>query len=321
MISLVWQIWIALALDMLVGDPRWMPHPVRLMGRVALALEAPARRRIRNERLAGVLTALVVILGTALVCWGLLFAVRSMSPLIGDIVSVWMLYTTFAARDLGGHSHRVFKALVAGDLAGARAAVSQIVGRDTEALGEAGVVRATVESVAENTVDGVLAPLFFAVVLGPVGAMTFKAVSTLDSTFGYKNSRYRRFGWASARADDGANFIPARLSLLFIAMGAALAGARPGKALAVGLRDARKHASPNAGFPEACFAGALGVRLGGPVVRSGRAPESPFLGDPEERLGKHHISRANMLMWAATLSAALVFTGLRALMEGIFHVG
>jgi adenosylcobinamide-phosphate synthase len=321
MISLIWQIWIALALDLLIGDPRWLPHPVRLMGRMALALEAPARRYVRNEKFAGILVALCVIMGSVLAGWIILFVSRSLSPMVGDIVSIWILFTTMAAKDLGIHSRRVLKALESGDLAGARVAVSHMVGRDTEALDEAGVVRAAVESVAENTVDGVLAPLFFAALLGPLGALAFKAISTLDSTFGYKNARYRNFGWASARLDDVANFIPARLSPLLIGFGALFAGGRPGGAVSMGFRDARKHASPNAGFPEACFAGALGVQLGGPVIRGGVAGKAPLLGDPEIPLGKSHISRANALMAAATLSAAALFTGLRVLMEAIVHVG
>ncbi len=320
MIPLIWQIWIALALDFLLGDPRWLPHPVCLMGRTALALETPARRLFRNERLAGIVVALVILVGSFLASWGILFAARSISPLAGDIVSIWIMYTAVAARDLGAHSRRVLKALDERDIPGARAHVSYIVGRDTENLNEAGVVRATVESVAENTVDGVLAPLLFAVLFGPVGALTFKAVSTLDSTFGYKNERYERFGWASARLDDIANFIPARLSLLFIAIGAALTGNLPVKTLTVGFRDARKHASPNAGFSEAAFAGALGIQLGGPVFRAGIPAEAPLLGNPGEELERHHISKANAVMIAATITATLLLTITRGFIENMSMV-
>lgn len=317
MIPLVWQLWIALALDFLLGDPRWLPHPVRVMGRTALALEAPARRFFRNERIAGITAAMAVILGTLLVSWGILWAAGSISPLAGDLVSVWMMYTAVAAKDLGMHSRRVLGALDAGDLSGARTAVSYIVGRDTENLDETGIIRATVESVAENTVDGVLAPLFFAALFGPVGALTFKAVSTLDSTFGYKNKRYRRFGWASARLDDIANFIPARFGLICISIGAAFSGNHPGKALAIGLRDARKHASPNAGFPEAAFAGALGIQLGGPVFRAGVSAEAPLLGKTGAPLDQDHIVKANILMAAAVVTAALLLTLARGFLEKI----
>ncbi len=315
MSDLVCQIWIALALDFILGDPRWLPHPVRLIGRVAQALESPARRYISNERLAGAATAAAVISGTALAAWGILSASGRISPLAEDFLSIWLLYTSMAARDLGDHGRRVLKALDKGDLAGARVAVSYMVGRDTGSLDLSGVIRGTVESVAENTVDGVLAPLFFAVLLGPVGALAFKAASTLDSTFGYKTPRYLRFGWASARIDDMANYIPARLSLLFIAIGAWAAGKRPVRAFCIGLRDARKHASPNAGFPEACFAGALGVQLGGSLVRKGVPSEAPLLGNPGAPLEKNHISRAVALMVAATLAAAILMTGARAVLE------
>jgi adenosylcobinamide-phosphate synthase len=314
---LVWQIWIALALDFLLGDPRWLPHPVQAIGRCALAMENLARRLFRNQRMAGIFTALIVVSATALSSFGILLAARSISPLAGNIVSVWMIYTALAARDLGVHSRRVLRALKDGDLPGARGAVSYMVGRDTSTLDEGGVIRAAVESVAENSVDGVLGPLFYAFVFGPVGVMAYKAASTLDSTFGYKNDRYLRFGWASARLDDLANLIPARLGLVFIGIGASLTGNRPGKALAMGLRDARKHASPNAGFPEAAFAGALGVQLGGPVMRGGEPAEAPLLGDADIPLGRRHISRANALMTASVIAAALLLTFARLLLEKI----
>jgi adenosylcobinamide-phosphate synthase len=312
---LVWQIWIALALDFLLGDPRWLPHPVRIIGRCALYLESPARQLLRNERMAGILTAIVVVAATAMASFGLLLAARSVSPLAGDILSIWMLYTALAARDLGAHGRRVLRALEDKDLPGARMAVSHMVGRDTAGLDESGVVRAAVESVAENSVDGVLGPLFFAFMFGPVGAMAYKAASTLDSTFGYKNDRYLRFGWASARLDDALNLIPARLGMAFISIGAVFTGNRPGRALAMGLRDARKHASPNAGFPEAAFAGALGIQLGGPVLRDGVPADAPLLGDADVPLRRRHISRANALMTASVITAALLLTFARLLLE------
>lgn len=313
--SLVLQIWIALALDFFIGDPRWLPHPVRAIGRAARAIEGPARRMSRNQRLAGSVAAATVIGGTCLAAWGLLTAVRGLSWLLCDVVAIWILYTTFAAKDLSIHSSAVSAALAEGNLPRARYAVSRMVGRDTEALDERGVVRAAVESVAENTVDGVLAPLFFAFLFGPVGAMAYKAINTLDSTFGYRNERYLHFGWAAARIDDAANFVPARLSLVLVSMGALMSGGRAIRALGVGLRDARKHASPNSGFPEAAFAGALGVQLGGPLLRNGRPDLAPLLGDPVDPLDMEHIHKASALMFASTLVAALVMSATRAWLE------
>lgn len=315
MSGLALHIWIAVMLDFLIGDPRWLPHPVRIIGRTAQMLERPARHMFRNERLAGVVVAATIIGGTGLATWGVLTAARGVSSLTGDLVAIWLLYVAFAAKDLSVHSRAVFTALNAKDLPQARYRVSRMVGRDTETLDESGIVRAAVESVAENTVDGILSPLFYAVLFGPVGAMAYKAVNTLDSTFGYHNDRYLHFGWTSARIDDAANYVPARLSLVFVTIGAFLTGGRPRRVLRVGLRDARKNRSPNAGYPEAAFAGALGVQLGGPVIRNGRLDATALLGDPINPLERGHIHKANTLMLAVTMVAALIMSGIRCLLE------
>lgn len=307
--SLVTEIWLALALDFLVGDPSWLPHPVRVIGRTAQMLEEPARRMFKNRRLAGIIVAVAVIGGTCFTAWGLLTAARAVSPLIGDIAGVWILYTSFAARDLAAHGRAVFDALAQGDIPKARHAVSRMVGRDTKSLDEAAIVRAAVESVAENTVDGILSPLFFAFLFGPVGAMGYKAVNTLDSTFGYKNERYLHFGWASARIDDAANYIPARLSMVFIPIGAFLSGERTIRALRTSIRDGRGHSSPNSAYPEAGFAGALGIRLGGPLFRNGKISRFPMIGDPVNLPDRRHILRSNTLMFHVTVLFALFMTG------------
>ena len=315
MSGLVLHIWIALALDFLIGDPRWLPHPVRIIGRTAKMLERPVRRALLNQRFAGIVVAATVIAGTGLATWGLLTVARSVSSLLGDLVAIWILYTVFATKDLSIHSRAVLGALEKDDLMQARHAVSRMVGRDTGTLDESGVVRAAVESVAENTVDGILSPLFYAILFGPMGAIVYKAVNTLDSTFGYRNERYLHFGWASARIDDAANYVPARISLLFVLIGALLSGFRPRTALRVGLRDARRHISPNAGYPEAAFAGALGVQLGGALLRNGRPGATQLLGDPVNPLERRHIHKANTLMFATTMAAALIMCGTRSLLE------
>lgn len=304
------QIACALALDAVLGDPRRLPHPARFTGRLALWMEPVVRRRVDDERLAGVLAGGTVagsaILSTVLVC-GL---ARRFHARVGDAASILVLWSTLAARDLADHALRVHAALAQGDLERARELVGRMVGREVSALDEAGVVRAVVESVAENTVDGVTAPLFYAFAGGPVAAAAYKAFSTLDSTFGYRNERYARFGWASARSDDLLNLVPARLTVLASAAAAALLGHRPGDVLRVCLRDGRKHASPNSGLAEAAMAGALGVQLGGPLTREGRVVDCPTLGYPSEPLSPGHIRQAVRLMvvttaiWAGLLGAA-----------------
>lgn len=305
------QIVIALLLDLAIGDPRWLPHPVRLMGWLIATLEGPARRAIPNARIAGAITALTVILAAALATAALIKIAGSIHPLLGDAVSIALIYTTLAARDLARHSRDVYRALAEGDLAKARHLVSRIVGRDTERLTEEGVVRAAVESVAENTVDGVMAPLFFAVLGGPVAAMAYKAASTLDSMIGYRNERYIDFGRWGAKIDDGANYLPARFAAPILAFAAVLIGQRGGAAWKMALRDGRKHLSPNAGIAEAAFAGALGVRLGGIMERRGAQVNLPEIGDPVVPLARGHILMANRLMFAATGIAVLVFLAAR----------
>lgn len=319
--SLEYQIVIALLLDLAIGDPRWFPHPVRLIGWLITALEGTTRRAIPDARVAGAVTALTVILVTALATVALLGIAGWVHPLLGDAAGIVVLYTTFAARDLARHSLAVYRALEKFDLMEARRLVSWMVGRDTERLTETEVVRAAVESIAENTVDGVIAPLLFAVIAGPVGAMAYKAVNTLDSMIGYKNESYIDFGMTAARIDDAANYIPARLAVPILTAAAGLLGFRASAAWRIARRDGRKNLSPNSGMAEAAAAGALGVRLGGVMVRRGRPVNQPEIGDPVVPLARGHIPAANRLMFIATIIAAAAFLAVRwgavALLKGM----
>ena len=323
MIDLKLQILIAVLLDLLLGDPRWLPHPVRLIGRMAAALESVARRWIAAPRLAGFVTALCVIVVSGAASWLGLSLAQSLSPLFGDVLAIILIYTTIATRDLAVHGMNVVRPLAAGDLAEARRQVSMLVGRDTERLDEAGVARATVESIAENLVDGVTAPLFFATLFGPTGAVVYRAVNTLDSMFGYKNERYAQFGWASARIDDLANHLPARLIGPVVALAALLLGERPIESLRILLKDGRAHTSPNAGYPEAAFAGALGIQLGGPSFYFGRSEpiEKPTIGDRLQPPVAEHICRANRLMVATAILTAIALFGARAAGEQLWQQG
>jgi adenosylcobinamide-phosphate synthase len=310
---LEYQILSAFALDLLLGDPRWLPHPVKLIGRFALSLEAPLRKAISNARAAGIIAAGLVVGLSGLITFLILQGAARLHPIAGDAAAILILYTAFATRDLLRHSQQVYRALQNGDLPEARRRVAWLVGRDTDRLDEQGVSRAAVESVAENLVDGVTAPIFFAVLGGPIAAMMYKAASTLDSTFGYKDERYLFFGWASARMDDVANFLPARLTLPVVALAAAILGRHPIQALRIGLRDGGKHPSPNAGLAEATVAGALGVQLGGLNYYDGEPYEGALLGDPIEPLDKRHILAVNLLAFGTALLFLLLFAGLRSL--------
>lgn len=334
MIPLEGQILIAFLVDALVGDPRWLPHPVRGMGWVARLSErffrsvlaapaqpvaealatAPASGTATTnlqqpgrapsagcEYAAGwlsVVATLTIVVGLAVLA---LAAAGRAHPLAADLIGIYIVYSCIALRDLCAHAQRVYHALTAGSLPEARRCVSMMVGRDTDRLDASGVAKATVESVAENCVDGVTAPLLYAVLLGPLGALAYRVINTLDSMFGYRNVRYQRFGWTAARLDDCANYLPARLSAPLLALGAAATGASVRSALRILLRDGRKHSSPNAGLPEAAMAGALRIQLGGTNHYFGAAMEKPMIGDPERRVSAPDITRANRIVMISSM--------------------
>lgn len=309
--SLIWHIWAALGLDALLGDPRRWPHPVRVIGALALRLEPCLRRHITSARLAGWATALLVTGGTALATWVCLTLAGLVAIRLQTVLSIFFLYTTLALRDMQRHALAVLDALRQDDLELARRKVALIVGRDTAGLDRSGVIRAAVESVAESTIDGVIAPLFFAFLGGPTAAMAYKAVSTLDSTFGYRNARYIHFGWAAARIDDVANYLPARIGAILLALAARVLGENSRAALKAALRDSGRHNSPNAGWGEAAMAGALGVQLGGPVQRGGEPGSMPYMGEAVEPLAPDHIRRAGRLMVGTAGAAVVVFSLVR----------
>ncbi len=307
--SLEYQILIAVLLDLICGDPRWFPHPVKFIGRFALFCEPACRKGVPNPRMAGVIAVMFVLSATAGISWGIVFMGGLIHPWLGDVISILLIYTTLAAKDLSRHSMEVYESLKEGDLPEARRRVGRIVGRDTAVLDEQGVVRATVESVAENTADGVTAPLLFAFLGGPVGALLYKAVNTLDSTFGYKNERYREFGWAAARLDDLINYIPARLTAILIPIAAVLAGLNARNSIKILFRDHRRHPSPNSGYLEAAMAGALGVQLGGLNYYFGQPSQRPTMGDSLRPLENRDIVRVNTLMF---VTYALLLAGCMA---------
>ncbi|MFH0822665.1 MAG: adenosylcobinamide-phosphate synthase CbiB [Pseudomonadota bacterium] len=304
---------IAFAFDLLIGDPRWFPHPVKLIARFASRLESLTRGFFRSARIAGVITALLVVGVTGLITYTLVRSASRVDPIVGDVVSMFIIYTGLACRDLMAHSLSVWAALRQGDIETARSRVAMICGRDTARLDEAGVVKATVESVAENLVDAVTAPLFFAVLAGPVGIMAYKAVSTLDSMFGYRDERYIEFGWASARLDDAAAFLPSRITGILVPVAAFFLGLRVRDALRVFLRDRLKHPSPNAGHTEAAAAGALGIQLGGLSHYGGLPSLKPTLGDALTPAAAGHIIDINRLLLVASILVLALFMGTHAL--------
>ena len=269
----------AVVLDLVLGDPRALPHPVMAIGRLISFLEPRLRRGFGNERTAGcalLVTTVGVSYATAAL---LLVGAYALAPDAGIAVAIYLSWVSLAARSLHLESGKVARALERDDLPGARLALSYIVGRETEQLDEREIVRGAVETVAENTGDGVIAPLCYLMLGGPALAIAYKAVNTLDSMVGYKNERYLRFGWASARFDDLANYLPARLTGMLMVLAAPVCALSGGGAWRIMRRDCRNHSSPNSGFPESAAAGALGVRLGGANRYFGSLVEKPTIGD------------------------------------------
>lgn len=310
---LEYQIIIALALDLVIGDPRRLPHPVRLMGNSALALEKVWRRLAKNQRLAGSCTMISMLALTGFCTMALLRIAALINPMLETACSIFLLYTSLAVTDLARHARAVYDALTKTGLEAARKQVAMFVGRDTAPLDETGVAKAAVESVAESMVDGVTAPLFFAFLGGPLGAMLYKAINTMDSTFGYKNERYMEFGWASAKLDDVANFIPARITGLLVPMAALISGMDYKNSWKIFRRDRLNHASPNSAHTEACVAGALNVQLGGSNFYFGKKVDKPTIGDPLQPVVADHILKANRLLFITTFLAAAIGISLLAL--------
>jgi len=293
-------------LDALIGDPR-RGHPVAAFGRVAGRLEG---RFYRDDRRSGVLYAAACLTTVTLPALAAHRLTRGRPLLRGAALAagVWAVTGAGSLRRAAG---RAAAPLGTGDVAAARAVLPELCGRDPARLGAAEIARAVVESVAENTSDAAVAPLVWAALAGLPGLAAYRAVNTLDAMVGYRSPRYERFGWASARLDDVANWAPARLTAALAAACAPVAGGSPRGALRAALRDGGRHPSPNAGRPEAAFAGALGLRLGGTNVYDGVREDRPGLGDgrpPEPR----DIGRAARLSGAITLAAA-AFAALAAL--------
>ncbi len=313
----------ALLLDRFLGDPAWFPHPVIAFGKWIQFYEKKVRKpgdSPRDELGKGLLLVLLLLLFALLPPLILSWIT---SGLIKFLIMTLFFWTALAVRSMADEASGVEQVVETGTLPEARSRVSRIVGRDTKDLDRQGVIKACIESVAESTSDGIIAPMFWGLILGPSGAMAYKAVNTLDSMVGYKNDRYRYFGRASARLDDVLNFLPARITGILAALLAPSVGGRTGKALRVYLRDNATHASPNSGHPEAAFAGALGIELAGPASYGGKVKDKGRLNEGARGAVPEDISRAIRLMKMVTrtflltaflilfISGVEVWTGIR----------
>ncbi len=313
--SFAYQIALAFVADLLVGDPKGFPHPVKIIAHVASGLEAFFRKTFFSLKFAGIITTMIVVAASFFSVWMIIRGLDHVHPQLGWVASSFFIYTTLSVRSLFEESRSVLQYLKEPNICKARESLSNIVSRDTDNLEKEGIVRATVETVAESTIDGIIAPLFFAALGGAPLAIAFKAISTMDSLFGYKDETYRDFGWAPARMDDLANWFPARLGLLAIATSATLCGLSGKNSFAIAMRDGSKHPSPNAGFSEAAMAGALGVRLGGTSFYSGERNVKPFIGDKLRELELSDITQSHKIMFAASLLGLAVVISIEIVHE------
>ena len=298
-------------LDLLIGDPHWLYHPIRLVGALISALEKLLRGvfpKNKNGELTAGVFLLALTAGITTGCaWGLLYLAGRIHPWVRFVLETVMCYQLLATKALKDETMKVYTALSQGNLKQARYAVSMVVGRDTEVLDETGVTKAAVETVAENASDGVIAPLLFLAIGGAPLGFFYKAVNTMDSMVGYKNDKYLHFGRAAARFDDVLNYIPARLSGALMSAAASFCGLDAGNAWKIFLRDRRNHSSPNSAHTEAAAAGALHIQLAGNAYYFGKLYEKPTIGDPDRPVEYEDIRRVNRLLYATAVLTLIVF--------------
>ena len=311
----LWALLLGYGLDLLFGDPHWLPHPVVLMGKCIAGLEKGLRRLLPDtpggQLAGGAVLALVLPLGSFGLAYLLLWCCGLVHPGFRLAVESFLCYQVLATKSLRVESMKVYRELEKGDLPAARQAVGRIVGRDTQALTAEGVTKAAVETVAENFSDGVAAPLFYFFLGGAPLALCYKAINTMDSMVGYRNERYLYFGRWAARLDDGANWLPARLSALLLVAAAWLLGEDGRGAWRIWRRDRHNHASPNAAQTEAAMAGALGVQLAGPAWYFGIRVEKPTIGEHQRPIVPEDILRSNRLLYGGSVLCLGVLIGLR----------
>ncbi|MFI3211910.1 MAG: adenosylcobinamide-phosphate synthase CbiB [Eubacteriales bacterium] len=301
---------IGFCLDLVFGDPYFMPHPIRYIGNLISFLDKKLRPACKNnkkkERIAGILLVIFVTGITVLVTGSCIYLAYKIHPIAGFILETFWCYQLLAGKCLQTESKKVMDALEDGTLEEARYAVSMIVGRDTKELDKIGVTKATVETVAENTADGVVAPLLFMMLGGAVGGFFYKAVNTMDSMVGYKNEKYQYFGTAAAKLDDVCNYLPARICAIFMIFTAYICKLDGKNAYRIWKRDRRNHKSPNSAQMESVCAGALGIQLAGDASYFGTLHKKPYIGDATREIEPTDIKRSWILLYGAGVMTTIL---------------
>ncbi len=305
-------------LDSFIGDPYNLPHPIRLIGKMISFLEKKVRKHFDNLFAGGVFLSLTVIFLPTIISFLVLLVSYKINLFLGLIIESILCYYFFAAKCLYKESMKVYTAIKKEDIEEARKAVSMIVGRDTESLDREGIIKAAVETVAENSSDGVTAPLLFIAVGGAAAGCFYKSVNTLDSMIGYKNEKYSELGRFAAKLDDIMNFIPSRLTAVFMIVVSPLVKADQKNAFRIWRRDRFNHASPNSAQTESACAGALHIRLAGDAYYFGKLCRKPYIGDSDRKIENEDIKRANKLMYSSSVLMLIVLSVIKCIIGGVF---
>lgn len=314
------SIYIGYIADLIVGDPYSFPHPVRFIGNLISFLQKKIRGIFKSDKqlkVGGFILWIITVGMTYLITYAVV-KICSFNIVLSIVVNGFIIYTTLATKCLKDEAVKIYNVLKTGDIEKSRVQLSYIVGRDTSNLSEVEIIRATVETVAENTVDGIIAPMFYAFIGGAPLAMAYKAINTLDSTVGYKNEKYKDIGFASAKIDDIANYIPARISVILMTIGSFILGYDYKNCFKISIRDRKNHKSPNCAFSEGAVSGALGIQLGGTNVYFGEKVYKPTIGDKLREIDREDIIKTNKIMYASSLTSMLVFSLIYVLCNIIF---
>ncbi|MEG1285808.1 MAG: adenosylcobinamide-phosphate synthase CbiB [Romboutsia sp.] len=304
------SIYIGYIIDLVMGDPYSFPHPVRYIGKLIKITENKIRSIAKTDKdlKVGGFFLWFITVGITYIITYLVIRLASFNQFVFLTVNSIIIYTTLATKCLKDEGIKIYNVLKTGDLEKSRVQLSYIVGRDTTNLSEHEIIRATVETIAENTVDGIIAPMFFAFIGGAPLAMAYKAINTLDSTVGYKNEKYLNLGFASAKIDDIANYIPARISVILMTIGVMVLGYNYKSCFKIAIRDRKNHKSPNCAYPEGAVAGALGVELGGTNIYFGKAVYKPTIGDRKRDIDIDDIVKTNKIMYISSVTSLILFT-------------
>lgn len=313
------KILIGCILDLIIGDPQNPYHPIRYIGKLAQAMEKLWRGIFKNkEKLAGFFTWIFIVCITLIITLGISVGASYINPILGILISGVLIYFCISAKGLKVEGLKVIKILKSGDIEGARKQLSYIVGRDTKNLDEEAIVRAVIETVAENMSDGIIAPLFYIGIGGASLGFFYKAVNTCDSMFGYKNERYKEFGFVSAKMDDFFNYIPARLTAYLIVIASFILGFKYKESYKIYKRDRYNHSSPNSAHPESAVAGSLGIKLGGNNCYFGKLVEKPTIGDKLKAIEVEDIYKTNKILMLVSFLGMILALGLNFIFKALF---